>query len=74
MHQCHNIAIFGTKSGRAQYGKHHRDRKDGKGKRDGKDGEDERNSESHWRKKVISMVRKNCGFEISVYYYIIYKC
>ena len=51
VHQCHDVAIFGAKSGRAQYGKGQqswedrkgkRGRENGKGKKGREDREDER--------------------------------
>ena len=74
MHQCHDVATLGAKSGRAQYEKGQQDRKDGKDKKGRKDGKGEKSRESYWGNKVNSVVKENCGSEASVYHYIIYKC
>ena len=74
VHQHYNVATFGVKSERVQYGKGQQDGKDEKGKKGGEDGEGEKSGESHWGNKVNSMIRKNGGSKASVYYHIIYEC
>ena len=79
VHQRHNIAIFGAKSEKAQYGKGQRGWEDEKGKRSGKngkgkrgkeDGKGKRSRESHWGNKVNLMVMENSSSEASVYHHI----
>ena len=47
MHQCHNVAIFGAKNGKVQYGKGQQGGEDEKGKRGGEDEEGKKNRKSH---------------------------
>ena len=72
MYQRYNIALFGSKSERAQYGNGQKGKEDGKNKRDGENGKDERGGGDHQGNKVDPMVEKSSGFEASDYYHIIY--
>ena len=45
VYQRHDVAIFGAKSGRAQYEKGQQGWEDGKGKKGGKDGKSKRSRE-----------------------------
>ena len=63
VYQRHDIAPLGFKSRRSQYGRVQRGKEDGKGQKGG---------ESHQEGKIKPVVIGNSGFEISVYYYIIY--
>ena len=74
IHQRHNIANLGAKSGKTQYGKSQQSREDGKGKKGGEDGEGKRCRENHRENKINLVVKDNSGFEASMYHHIIYKC
>ncbi len=69
VHQCHDVAPLGPKSGRAQYGNSQRGGEDGKSKRGGENGKSER---GHRGTKVDPLVEESSGFEASDYYHIIY--
>ena len=83
VHQHHDVAPLGPKSGRAQYEKGQkgeddrkgqRGREDGKGKKGGEDGKGERGGGGHWGNKVNPVVGENSGSKASVYHHIIYGC
>ncbi len=71
MHERHDVASLGPKSGRAQYGNSQRGGEDGKGKKGGENGKGER---GHRGNKVDPVVEKSSGSEASDYYHIIYQC
>ncbi len=74
MHQCHDVATLGAKSGKVQYGKGQQGGEDRKDKRGREDREGDRSREGHWGNKVNSMVRENSSSEANIYHYINYKC
>ena len=59
-------------SGRAQYEKSQQNKKDEKDK-SRNDREIERSEKNHWRNKINLVIIKNSGFEVIIYYHIIYK-
>ena len=65
MHQRHDVAPFGPKSGRAPYGN---------GQRSGKDEKGKRAKGGHRGNKVDPVVEESSGSETSDYYHIIYQC
>ena len=74
VYKCHDVALLGLKSGRAQYEEGKRGRKNEKDKRDRENERGKRGEEGHCRNKVNLMVEKSSDFEASVYYHIIYQC
>ena len=74
MYKCHNVAPFGLKNGRAQYGESQRGRKNGKDKRGGKNRKGKRSEGGYCGNKVNPIVGESNGSEASVYYHIIYRC
>ena len=57
------MAPLGLKSGGSQYEKVQRGEEDGKSRKSG---------ESRQESKINPVIKRNSGFEVSVYYYIIY--
>ena len=74
MNKSHDIAPFGPKSGRAQYGESQKGGEDGKDKRGRENGRGERGGRGYYGNKVNPMVGENSGSEASVYHHIIYRC
>ncbi len=62
MHQRHDIAPFGPKGGKAQYGNSQKGGENGKGERD---------KRGHRGNKVDPVVEKSSSSEVSDYYLII---
>ena len=73
VYKCHNVALFGPKSGRAQYKKGQKGGKNRKDKRGRENKRGKRDRGGHYRNKVNPMVGKSSGFETSIYYHIIYQ-
>ncbi len=62
VHERHDVALLGPKSGRSQYGNSQRGGEDGKGKRGGENGKVER---GHRGNKVDPVVEESSGSEES---------
>ncbi len=73
LHQHYNIITLSPKSKRAQYREGQKGRKYEKDNRDGENRKSERNREGYWGNKINSVVGEDSGFEISIYYHIIYR-
>ena len=73
MYKRHNILSLGPKSGRAQYGEGQRGGKNGKDKKGGENERSEKGRRDHCGNKVNLIVKKNSGFEASVYHHKIYR-
>lgn len=73
VHQCHDVATLGPKSGRAQYGNNSRSRENGKNNKGGEYRKRKRGGRDYWGNKLDPGVEKSSGSETSDYFHKIYR-
>ncbi len=71
VHNYHDITLFGSKSGKAQYENSQKSGEDGKDRRGRENRKDKRD---HQENKVDLLIEESSNFEASKYYHIIYQC
>ena len=74
IYKHHNIAPFGPKSEKAQYGESQKGGENRKDKGDGENGRVERSGRGYCENKINLIVGKSSGSKASVYHHIIYQC
>lgn len=72
MYKHHDVILFGSKNGRAQYRKGQKSRENKNNKRGEENRRGEKGGGDYCRNKINPVIEKSSGFETSVYHDIIY--